>query len=324
MIEKQIHINDDLEDSLSSIQKNVPKELLRRSNLNHLLFDAIVDNVVIFLCCVLFIHSTLIVQIICILVISSRLHSFGVVVHELTHLPMNTKGFKIRLIEILTAYPIGITINAMRYNHLRHHKDSCMDKDPYFHHFDNYDQKNVVFKILYVCIGIILIPSWIIRGFFGILCLFSEKLRIVYARIFMEHKLEINRSDLREIFQCCKEDIFQSIYFTVIISIIIITPSFIDYFIYLYVIPICILGVLAYYRLMKEHIYVKVYDRESNTILKTTRDHNITSWLRFILAPRNIGYHTIHHLHPQVGYRYLPRLRDYYKENFPEKYNQLD
>ena len=309
-----------LDKSLSSIPRDIPKKFLKRTNINHLLLDAIIDNIIIILCCVIYVHSFLFLKIMCIVVIASRLHSFGVIVHELTHLPRNIKGLKIRLIKILTAYPIGITINAMRYNHIRHHKDSCMETDPYFHHFENYDKKNILIRILYIFIGIILIPSWIIRGFFGILCLFSSKLRIVYARVFMEHKLEINKSDLREIYQCCKEDILQSIYFILLLIIIILNPSYIEHVIYLYLIPICILGILAYYRLMKEHIYIRVYDRDTNTIIKTTRDHNLKGWGKFLLAPRNIGYHTIHHLHPQVGYRYLPDLRNYYKIMYPDQY----
>jgi len=313
-------IRKELKKSHNFIQRNVPKKLLKKTNIDHLLLDAIIDNIIIILCCVIYVHSFLFLKIMCIVVIASRLHSFGVIVHELTHLPRNIKGLKIRLIEILTAYPIGITINAMRYNHIRHHKDSCMETDPYFHHFENYDKKNILIRILYIFIGIILIPSWIIRGFFGILCLFSSKLRIVYARVFMEHKLEINKSDLREIYQCCKEDILQSIYFILLLIIIILNPSYIEHVIYLYLIPICILGILAYYRLMKEHIYIRVYDRDTNTIIKTTRDHNLKGWGKFLLAPRNIGYHTIHHLHPQVGYRYLPDLRNYYKIMYPDQY----
>ena len=308
------------EKSLSSIQRDIPKKFLKRTNLNHLLLDAIIDNIIIILCCVIYIHSFLFLKIMCIVVIASRLHSFGVIVHELTHLPMHIKGLKIRLIEILTAYPIGITINAMRYHHLRHHKDSCMEQDPYFHHFENYDKKNIFIRFLYILIGIILIPSWIIRGFFGILCLSSSKLRIVYARVFMEHKLEINKSDLSEIYQCCKEDIFQSIYFILLLTIIILNQSYIEYFICLYLLPICISGILGYYRLMKEHIYIRVYNRDTDTIIKTTRDHNIKGSAKFLLAPRNIGYHTIHHLHPHVGYRYLPDLRDYYRNMYPDQY----
>jgi len=313
-------IRKELKKSHNFIQRNVPKKLLKKTNIDYLLLDAIIDNIIIILCCVIYVHSFLFLKIMCIVVIASRLHSFGIIVHELTHLPMHKKGLKIRLIEILTAYPIGITINAMRYNHIRHHKDSCMETDPYFHHFENYDKKNILIRILYIFIGIILIPSWIIRGFFGILCLFSSKLRIVYARVFMEHKLEINKSDLREIYQCCKEDILQSIYFILLLIIIILNPSYIEHFIYLYLIPICILGILAYYRLMKEHIYIRVYDRDTNTIIKTTRDHNLKGWGKFLLAPRNIGYHTIHHLHPQVGYRYLPDLRNHYKIMYPDQY----
>ena len=313
-------MKNEFEKSLSSIQRDIPKKFLKRTNLNHLLLDAIIDNIIIILCCLIYVHSFLFLKIMCIVVIASRLHSFGVIVHELTHLPMHKKGLKIRLIEILTAYPIGITINAMRYNHLRHHKDSCMEKDPYFHHFENYDKKNIFIRALYILIGIILVPSWIIRSFFGVFCLFSKRLRIVYARVFMEHKLEINKSDLSEIYQCCKEDILQSIYFISFIVIIAVNPSYIDHVIYLYLIPICILGILAYYRLMKEHIYIRVYDRDTDTIIKTTRDHNLKGPAKFLLAPRNIGYHTIHHLHPQVGYRYLPALRDYYRNMYPDQY----
>tara|TARA_X000000368_G_scaffold307575_1_gene245614 strand:- start:851 stop:1798 length:948 start_codon:yes stop_codon:yes gene_type:complete len=308
------------EKSLSSIRRDIPKKFLRRTNINHLLLDAIIDNIVIFLCCLVYFHSILLVKIICIVIIISRLHSFGVIVHELTHLPMTTKGVKIRLIEILTAYPIGTTINAMRYHHIRHHKDSGMGKDPYFHHFEDYKEKNIFIRALYILIGIILVPSWIIRSFFGVFCLFSKRLRIVYARVFMEHKLDINTSDLREVHQCCKEDILQSIYFISFIVIIAVNPSYINHVIYLYLIPICIVGIISYYRLMKEHTYIVVHDRSTDSIINSTCDHNITGWTRFVLAPRNIGYHIVHHLHPQVGYRYLPDLRNYYRSMYPDQY----
>ena len=313
-------IQKELKKSQNFIQKNVPKKLLKKTNIDHLLLDAIIDNIVIFLCCVVYFYSIIFVKLICIVIIISRLHSFGVIVHELTHLPRNIKGLKIRLIEILTAYPIGTTINAMRYHHIRHHKDSGMGKDPYFHHFEHYSQKNIFIRSLYIFIGIILVPSWIIRGFFGIFCLFSRRLRIVYARVFMEHKLDINKSDLREVYQCCKEDILQSIYFISLIVVIAVNPSSIEHVIYLYLIPICIVGIISYYRLMKEHTYTAVHDRSTDSIMKSTYDHNITGWARFILAPRNIGYHTVHHLHPQVGYRYLPDLRNYYKIMYPDQY----
>jgi fatty acid desaturase len=33
-----------------------------------------------------------------------------------------------------------------------------------------------------------------------------------------------------------------------------------------------------------------------------------------LLAPRNIGYHREHHLHPQAALENLPRLRAWYQE----------
>lgn len=56
------------------------------------------------------------------------------------------------------------------------------------------------------------------------------------------------------------------------------------------------------------------------TIIKTTIDHHLNGIMKFFLAPRNIGYHIVHHLHPQVAWYHLPRLREWYLRNHPEIY----
>ena len=56
------------------------------------------------------------------------------------------------------------------------------------------------------------------------------------------------------------------------------------------------------------------------TIIQTTKDHNLTGITRFFLAPRNIGYHIVHHLHPQVAWYALPELRKWYLRNHPDLY----
>jgi len=48
---------------------------------------------------------------------------------------------------------------------------------------------------------------------------------------------------------------------------------------------------------------------------------NYLGWLGALaLAPRNIGYHIVHHIHPQVALTALPRLREWYLSVHPELY----
>ena len=77
---KSEEITKELCKSQNFIQGNAPKKLLKKTNINYLLLDAIIDNLVIFLCCLIYFHSIILVKIICIVFIISRLHSFGVII----------------------------------------------------------------------------------------------------------------------------------------------------------------------------------------------------------------------------------------------------
>ena len=69
-----------------------------------------------------------------------------------------------------------------------------------------------------------------------------------------------------------------------------------------------------------EHTYERVADRRIETILATTNDNHLGLVGALGLAPRNIGYHIVHHIHPQVRLEALPRLRDWYLEARPNLY----
>jgi hypothetical protein len=79
-------------------------------------------------------------------------------------------------------------------------------------------------------------------------------------------------------------------------------------------------GLLAARRLLIEHDYQRVTDRGIETIIGTTNDNHLGLLGAAVLAPRNIGYHIVHHIHPQVRLGALPRLRDWYARTHPEVY----
>lgn len=310
----EYHLVDELEESLCFKKSNIPKNLLAKPILNMLIKHAIADWGIIIALCILLIFLPGWCYPFIALLLASRYHSFGVILHDIVHMPMKKKTLKFRVLEVLTGYPIGSTINAMRYHHLRHHKDSGMHTDPYFKKGVN---ESKLIKNLFIFRGIILIPFWIIRGIYGTLAYYIISLRNGYARVFLQEKSGKDCIYSPEVIQCASEDRGQLAFHIILFSTIYWAPSF---FIYCYGIPILISGIFAGYRLMNEHFYIETSDRKLETIIATTRDNHLSGFLKYFLAPKNIGYHIVHHLHPQVAWYNLPELRKWYLQNYSDIY----
>lgn len=84
-----------------------------------------------------------------------------------------------------------------------------------------------------------------------------------------------------------------------------------------YLAPATLAGVLAAWRLLAEHRSQPSQDRRVDTIVAMTNDSFLGGPLKWLLAPRNIGLHIVHHLHPQVCSTALPALREWYRGNLP-------
>jgi fatty acid desaturase len=250
------------------------------------------------------------------LVVTSRLHSFGVVIHDAVHMPMREKPFRIRLLEVLTGYPIATTLNAMRYHHIRHHRDSGMATDPYF---KRGLERRPALQLAYTLRGLVLIAFWTLRGLYGSFAYYLPALRNSYAFAFLQDRSGKDLTNSREVIQCAAEDRWQLLCHLAFVPVVAAWPRL---FLYAYFVPALLAGLFAAYRLMMEHAYMSASDRRLETIISTTSDHNLRGPGRFFLAPRNIGYHIVHHLHPQVAWYELPRLRRWYRDNFPQEYPQ--
>ncbi|MEO7293807.1 MAG: fatty acid desaturase [Ginsengibacter sp.] len=308
------HIISELNENLVIKRRDIPKHLLITPGINYLLKNAALDWFMVIFFWVVIIYLPIWIYPLSAILIASRFHSFGVILHDATHMSMKRKTFRFRLLEILVGYPIGSTINAMRYHHLRHHKDSGMPSDPYF---KKEVDGNKVIKYLFILKAFILAPFWTLRGLYGTLAFYVKPLRNSYAKIFLQDKSGKDCSQSKEVIQCASEDRFQLIFHLIIYSALIWAPRF---FLLAYFIPVLLSGIFAGYRLLNEHNYIETTDRKMETIIATTRDNHLKGILRFFLAPKNIGYHIVHHLHPQVAWYKLPELREWYLENCNEIY----
>lgn len=246
------------------------------------------------------------------LLAAGRFHALGIVMHDCAHMPLRGKDASIRALEILCAYPIATTLDAMRYHHTRHHRDSGMPSDPYFK--ANLDGWRYALNVLR---GLLLMPFWTVRVPIGLLAVVFPGLRNAYGRAWLQDRSGQDLTSSREVVACGRAELGQGIFQAGIIVLWIAFPSAVTWG---YAVPVTITGLLAAWRLLQEHEYVPATDRRIETILATTHDHHLGWWNALLLAPRNIGFHIAHHLHPQVGLAALPALRRWYVEHHPDRF----
>jgi fatty acid desaturase len=143
------------------------------------------------------------------------------------------------------------------------------------------------------------------------------RLRGAYAHVFLQDRTRDDVRGSRELAECARADLGQVAFQAGVLLLVAWAPRPL---LFGYVIPVSLAGVLAARRLLIEHRYERVSDRRPATIIRTTNDNHLGLLGALALAPRNIGYHVVHHLHPQVGLDGLPRLREFYLGRHPDVY----
>ncbi len=294
--------------------RDVPAHLLGRATVARLLRFAATDWAIIAAIWIAMSFTPAWLYPFWVVLLAGRFHAFGVILHDATHMPLRKKDWRTRLLETLCGYPIATTLNAMRYHHLRHHRDSGMKTDPYFK--PSLRGRPVIFMLIWIR-HLILVPFWTIRGPYGLLCVAFPKLRNSYGRAFLQDRSGQDLTESRELLTCAREELGQVLFQLAIAGLAVYRFELVLYY---YLIPAAVTGLFAGYRVLMEHDYVRVSDRKLSTIIATTTDHNLGPFGRAFFAPRNIGYHIVHHLHPQTALENLPALRLWYKERHPGIY----
>jgi fatty acid desaturase len=162
---------------------------------------------------------------------------------------------------------------------------------------------------------VVLVPFWTVRTWFGLAAWLVPGVRNTYGRVFLQDKSGKDLTHSAEVMTCGREELGQIGFQVPMLVAFWLAPV---PFLLAYGIPVTLSGLLAAWRLLVEHRYTPTQDRRIETILATTNDHQIGRWTRWLLAPRRIGYHVVHHIHPAVGLRHLPALREWYQANHPD------
>jgi fatty acid desaturase len=143
------------------------------------------------------------------------------------------------------------------------------------------------------------------------------RLRNFYGRTFL---LDRSRRDLRhsaEVLACAHAEAGQVLFHLLVLALALRWPHEVGL---RYALPLMGASALSGYRLLAEHTPALHQGNSLQGVLAATADHGL-GWLgRLVLAPRNVGCHIVHHLHPQVAAHHLPRLRAWYLQHYPQHY----
>jgi fatty acid desaturase len=227
-----------------------------------------------------------------ILVISTRQHALGIIVHEATHyLILNNRLWNDIVTDLTCAFPINFSTSLYRYEHLEHHRFTNTDKDPYWATMmADRDwlwpktQKECVSLFAKDIVGLNL-PKWskIISPWtpWAKLSSFDRKNNIFSNR----------------------ERLLFGFFWLLLICFLFFTHGWL-YFLLLWQLPqLTIVNAFVRLRSVAEHLVL-----ENDNELHKTRHVNGNTIENFAIAPLNINYHLAHHLFPSIPQYNLPEI----------------
>jgi fatty acid desaturase len=162
-----------------------------------------------------------------------------------------------------------------------------------------------------------MVPLWVVRALVGVLAWLRPSLRNFYGRICLMDSSGADLTHDETVIAAARAELGQVLFHLAVAMLVWRWPHEVGVG---YLLPLMLASALSAYRLLAEHTPVRHQGRTLQAILASTSDHGL-GWLgRVVLAPRNVGLHIVHHLHPQVASRHLPAVRAWYLQHYPEHY----
>ncbi len=223
------------------------------------------------------------IYLVAILIIGSRQHAFGILIHECTH----NRAFKSRKLNNIIGEPLAWSVlfylEAYRDNHLTHHKNLNTQNDPdWIRKQKDPDFVSPLTKLQFLKVLLVKVSG---IGFIKLFIQAKEGLG----------KYEVNKTTKR----------LRMITYILILSASIYFDFWKGLILYWLIPLVTFFTLFMYLRSVMEHHGKMEYDH--NYTHSRNTDANFIE--KFIFAPHNGGYHLDHHLYPSVPFYNLPKLR---------------
>lgn len=284
-----------------------PRELLVGATVRELLLSALTEWSVIGACWLAMAAGPRWAYPLLALLVAGRVHALASLAHDGAHLPpqLGRRG-EAFLAEVLTGWPIGTTWRSLRAHHLRHHADTNLGTDPYLR--PGLERAGAL-RHLGAWLSLFLIyPHWVLRAYVGALASLLPPLRPAYAQLLVVRR-RVRLPAGTELEQAACADRPLALALTALFLATARWPELLGTYFFL---PFLLTLAFNGRRFLLEHSHGPAADRSRREVLKVTRDTG-DGWLeRLLLAPRGLGYHRVHHLHPHVAHSALPALHAWY------------
>jgi fatty acid desaturase len=216
-------------------------------------------------------------------VIAGRMHGLAVLMHEVTHFRF-IKNRKIADVigDLFMAWPIMVTVDGYRQNHLAHHQHTNTDKDP--------DWVVKLGKTAHT------FPQqvWVMTlNLLGYVVAISTVRDLAHVLPRIAQAKQTGRYRLARL-----------AYYLAAATLITLFGAWKGFLLYWVVPYMTLFFLFLYIRGVAEHFGSMDYDQE----LGSTRTVIPFFWERFFFAPHNINHHLEHHLFPGVPFYNLPKL----------------
>lgn len=224
-------------------------------------------------------------------VIGGRMHAMAVLGHEIAHHRfLKNRKLSDAIGDVFLAWPILVTIDSYRNNHLRHHRFLNTNEDPDWAiklPMDNFHfpkKKRAIFKYL-----------------LGYLCIAGTIKEIVVSAKRLK-KLSRHTATYKKI---------RLAYYIGILTAITALGGGQELLLYWVVPFLSTFFCFMYIRSVAEHFGSMRYEDDLND----SRTVYPYFWENWFLSPNNVNYHLDHHLYPGVPFYNLPRLHALLMEN---------
>ena len=279
------------------------KPLFKTNSIRHAF--AIVFNWIVIILAVYACHKYFhpITYLIALIIIGARMHALAILMHDATHYRfLKNRKWNDLLTNIFTMYPLFLTIEKYRANHLQHHVHLNTEEDPDW--VSKLPKKEFRF------------PKTKVEFIAGVLSYFLL-IQGVKDAIWFVTRFNILGDQAAKKTNKKSNPLPQLIFYGLLITTLSYWGLW-KYFLLFWIIPyFSTFLMFQYIRSVAEHFGELEYDH----LLRSTRTVKTNFLERFLIAPHNVGYHIEHHLYPGVPYYNLPKLHELLMETSTFKEN---
>lgn len=231
-----------------------------------------------------------------IVIVASRQHALGIIMHDATHYRLFKSRTANDLVsDWLCAFPTGLSTQGYREEHMEHHRHTGSHDDPYFMMFQS-DAKVWGWPKSHFQAARVLLAD--VSGWNT---LRSVRMQLPWTALgqWLKHR----RDSLGP--RCLRDLICYGVFWTTTATLLTLVGGW-KLFLLCWFVP-----ALTFYQLFVRLRWISEHPFDQATGAGYVTRHVAGTWLeRMTIAPLNANYHLVHHLYPSVPFYRLPAVHE--------------